>query len=49
MMDMSREVGIRSAMLSGVFSAGRPVEVMSLISGKESGFEVTMNNVPSAM
>ena len=47
--DMSREVGIRSAMLSGVFSAGKPVDVMSLISGKDSGLEVTMNKVPSAM
>ena len=48
-MDMSREVGIRSAMLSGVFSAGRPVDVMRLISGNESGLDVTMNKVPSAM
>ena len=49
MRDMSREVGIRSAMLSGVFSAGKPVDVMNLISGNESGLEVTMNKVPSAM
>jgi hypothetical protein len=49
MMDMSRDVGIRSAMLSGLSLAGRPVEVMKSILGKESGLEVTMNRVPSAM
>ena len=49
MTDMSREVGIRSAMLSGEFSAGRPVDVMSLISGNAPGLDVTMNKVPSAM
>jgi hypothetical protein len=40
---------MRSAMLSGVFSAAKPVDVMNLISGKESGLEVTTNKVPSAM
>jgi hypothetical protein len=48
-MDMSLEVGIRSSMLSGVLEAGRPVEVMKSIVGKDSGLEVTMNKVPSAM
>jgi hypothetical protein len=46
---MSRKVGIRSAMLSGVLRAGRPVEVMKSILGRESGLDVTMNKVPSAM
>jgi hypothetical protein len=48
-MDMSLDVGIRSSMLSGVLEAGRPVEVMKSIVGKDSGLEVTMNKVPSAM
>ena len=42
-------MGIRSATLSGELTAGRPVEVMNLISGKDSGFEVRMNNVPPAI
>jgi hypothetical protein len=49
MMDMSRDVGIRSAMLSGELAAGKPVEVMWSILGNESGLEVTMYRVPSAM
>lgn len=37
---MLAEVGSRAAMFSGVFSAGRPVEVMNLISGNEDGGEL---------
>jgi hypothetical protein len=36
-------------MLSGVGEAGRPVEVIRSILGKDSGLEVTMNKVPSAI
>ena len=47
--ERSRAVGIRSAILSGVLKAGRPVEVMNLMSGKDVGFVVRMNNVPLAI
>ncbi len=46
---MSSDVGTRAAMFSGVFSAGRPVEVMKTISGKDFGRDVTMNIVPFIM
>lgn len=49
MIAMSRSVGMRSAMLSGVLSAGRPVEVISAMLGKMEGSEVTMKRVPLAM
>ncbi len=49
MKERSRAVGIRSAILSGELRAGKPVEVMSLMSGKDSGFDVITNNVPSAI
>lgn len=43
-------VGMRAAMFSGVFSAGRPVEVMRRISGNdEGGCEETTYRVPFDM
>ena len=46
---MSSEVGIRAAMFSGVFSAGRPVEVIMRMSGMLFGLDVTMKTVPFDM
>jgi hypothetical protein len=46
---MVHGVGSRSALFSGVFSAGRPVDVMYLVSGNEDGEEVRIRRVPFAM
>jgi hypothetical protein len=42
-------VGSLAAIFSGVLSAIKPVEVMSLIAGKSDGLEDTMKRVPLAI
>lgn len=46
---MSSAVGTRAAMFSGVFSAGRPVDVIITMSGNDFGLDVTMYIVPFIM
>lgn len=50
MKERSWDEGIRAAMFCGVFSAGRPVDVIILMSGKDDGgCEEMMKRVPFDM